>query len=138
VRPWHFIDGVTYKSKNCFLSYSALFKHFEQVICPGIQQKKRTIKKLYCIGKKCYVLLCRPLQTAPPTGEAAKLASDVAQITSYIFVHVETNPSLQTYAYPAMRKKNKNKKKVGTRANGDKLAFQLKERKRYIINIARI
>jgi hypothetical protein len=35
------------------------------------------------MGKKCYVLLCPPLQTAPPTGEAAKLASDVAQITSY-------------------------------------------------------
>jgi hypothetical protein len=29
-------------------------------------------------------MFCPPLQTAPPTGEAAKLASDVAQITSYM------------------------------------------------------
>jgi hypothetical protein len=39
--------------------------------------KKRTIKKLYCIEKKCYVLLCPPLRTASPTGEAAKLTDDV-------------------------------------------------------------
>jgi hypothetical protein len=39
--------------------------------------KKRTIKKFYCIRKKVNVLLWLPLQTAPPTGEAAKLTDDV-------------------------------------------------------------
>jgi hypothetical protein len=33
---------------------------------------------VYCIRKTCYVLLCPPLLTAPPTGEAAKLTDDVA------------------------------------------------------------
>jgi hypothetical protein len=64
--------------------------HFSSILnnlSAQVYTQKRTIKKLYCIGKKCYVLLCPPLQTAPPTGEAAKLASDVAQITSYINVY---------------------------------------------------
>jgi hypothetical protein len=45
--------------------------------------QKMNYKKLFCIGKKSYVLLCQLLQTAPFTGEAAKLIDAVAEITSY-------------------------------------------------------
>jgi hypothetical protein len=60
-----------------------IFQAFWTTDLPRYTPKKRTIKKLCCIGEKHYVLLCPPLQTAPPTGEAAKLTDDVKQITSY-------------------------------------------------------
>jgi hypothetical protein len=65
------------KNNFFFLSYSLLFKHLKKSNFPKVTPKKRTIKKLYCIEKKCYVLLCPPLRTEPPTGEAAKLTDDV-------------------------------------------------------------
>jgi hypothetical protein len=63
--------------KTFFFKNSALFKHLKKII-PKYTPKKRTIKKLYCIRKTSYELLCPPLRTAPPTGEAAKLTDDVA------------------------------------------------------------
>jgi hypothetical protein len=73
-------------SPNYSLLVSFLFRIF-QAFCTTYllmcTPKKRTLKKLYCTGEKCYVVLCPPLRTAPPTGKAAKLTDDVKQITSY-------------------------------------------------------
>jgi hypothetical protein len=73
---------VTKLLSSCFF----LIPHFSSILpnlSLDVYTKKRTLKKLYCTGEKCYVVLCPPLRTAPPTGEAAKLTDDVKQITSY-------------------------------------------------------
>jgi hypothetical protein len=82
LNPPTLLQLVSELFSSCFFN----IPHFLSItnnLFPEDTPEKRTIKKLYCIGEKCSVLLCPPLRIAPPTGEVAKLNDDVTQITSY-------------------------------------------------------